>query len=171
MAPLDLRPQASSPARSPSRFARLAAVAFAALALLPSRALAGANGACMGTEFGGNLNCTANDVSISAIDVLQIVDGCSGPGDTAQLKLRATLQVTSNERYDIGWYIATDGGDAQTGSCFKEYLPPPFLPNPTNADLATGFGPYFEDPADGDQCGDATQNDVTVDPLKRPSGC
>ena len=40
-----------------------------------------------------------------------------------------------------------------------------------DADLATGLGPYFEDPADGDQCGDATQNDVTVDPLKRPSGC
>ena len=56
MAPLDLHRQPSSPARSPLRFTRLAAVAFAALALLPSRALAGADGACMGTEFGGNLN-------------------------------------------------------------------------------------------------------------------
>ena len=56
MAPLDLHRQPSSPARSPLRFTRLAAVAFAALALLPSRALAGADGACMGTEFAGNLN-------------------------------------------------------------------------------------------------------------------
>src|SRR4051812_24912146 len=103
---------AARPARSLasallSRIAGIAcAIVMLAMMMFPGRADAGAVDGCMQDAYGSALNCTANDISLAAINVLEVVDGCSGSGDTAQLKLSATLDVTANKRYDVGWYLA-----------------------------------------------------------------
>jgi hypothetical protein len=127
----------------------------------------GGAGSCAGDEAGISLNCTAEDVRIAKINLLQVLDGCSALGDTATVQMVADVEVNAAGRYDLGFYIATDGGNAQTGTCFKEYLPAPTVSDPTDAELATGYGSYWDGGADGDQCGDGEQNDVAVDPIVR----
>ncbi|MEE8523483.1 MAG: hypothetical protein V3T72_06090, partial [Thermoanaerobaculia bacterium] len=70
-------------------------------------------------EFGqgGNLNCTANDVSVTAVHDLVIIDPCDAPGDTATIDFVAEFLVTATARHDVGVYIAADGGDALSSSC------------------------------------------------------
>ena len=126
----------------------------------------GAN-SCAADEAGISLNCTAEDVRVASVDLLDVVDGCTAVGDTAVAKMLLNLEINASARYDIGVYIGTDGGDAQSGSCFKEYLPLPLVASPTDADLSTGYGTYWSGGSDGDQCGDAEQNDIVVDPVKR----
>jgi hypothetical protein len=46
------------------------------------------------------------------------------PGESVTLNLEAWLLATSLERYDIGIFLALDGGTADTGSCQHYYLPP-----------------------------------------------
>lgn len=82
-------------------------------------------------------------------------DGCTGPGDTATLRLVFTTEVNAARRYDLGYYLALDGGDALTGKCQREYLPPPLEYAPSEADLLSGYGPYPD--MDGDACGDGRQ--------------
>jgi hypothetical protein len=153
--------------------ARISAIAFAAALLLAAHVLpayAGDQGgasSCAADQAGISLNCTAEDVTIANIDLLAVVDGCAAVGDTAIAEMSLSLEINAAQRYDIGVYISTDGGNAQTGSCFKEYLPPPLVGAPTDADLATGYGPYWSGGADADVCGDAEQNDVLVDPVRR----
>ncbi|HZR82024.1 MAG TPA: hypothetical protein VFD92_13085, partial [Candidatus Binatia bacterium] len=151
--------------------ARAAAAIFVAASLVvigPPSARAGIVDGCMQDVAGlGTLNCTAEDVTITSVHVLQVIDGCSGIGDTAQLQLSSDIEVNATTRYDVGFYLALDGGDALTGSCFREYFPPPLSNAPTDADLATGYGPYLNATGDNDQCGDGNQNDVTINPIKR----
>ena len=127
----------------------------------------GGAGSCAADEAGISLNCTAEDVRVASVDLLEIVDGCAAVGDTAVAKMLLNLEINAAQRYDIGVYIGTDGGDAQSGSCFKEYLPPPLIASPSDAELATGYGPFWSGGADGDQCGDAQQNDIATNPVKR----
>jgi len=68
-------------------------------------------------------NCTANDVVISL--VLNDTDVVCELGSTVDLSLTALLEANANERWDIGMFIALDGGDARTGECYQDYLPPP----------------------------------------------
>ena len=117
------------------------------------------------------MNCTAEDVRIAGATTVAVVQGCSGPSGLARVEVSVSLEIGAAKRYDIGLYLATDSGDAVNGTCFKEYLPPPLAPSPTNADLATGFGPYWDggssEVSAGDTCGDAEQNDVLVEPVVR----
>ena len=159
--------------RIPDMFRKQGLALVAVLLFLPwevSPVRAGVQGgaaSCLAEAFGGAVNCTAEDVRIASAETVEVLDGCDGPGDTAQVKLRVDLEIGAATRYDIGLFAATDGGDARTGTCFKEYLPPPLLGAPTPADLQSGFGPYYNDAADSDQCGDALQNDATIDPVRR----
>jgi hypothetical protein len=84
---------------------------------------------CVDDVTGVTNVCTANDVNLGLLVVIDEIDGCDFPGDTAQVKLQAQLNATSAERYDIGLFIALDGGDARTGSCYQDFLPPPLFPN------------------------------------------
>jgi len=59
---------------------------------------------------GGDLNCTANDISTSAASVNVLDDGCLSPLDTVTLELFADVTLTAQARYDLGFYFATDGG-------------------------------------------------------------
>ena len=86
-------------------------------------------GTCVDDLTGRTNNCTANDVNLGLLVVIDEVDGCAFPGDTAKVKLQAQLQATSAERWDIGMFIATDGGDARVGACQHDFLPPPLFPD------------------------------------------
>lgn len=123
--------------------------------LLPGTAQAGEIGQCLQDVSPFSVNCTANDVKISRLTAMQIFDGCTGPGDTATVRLVFTTEVQAAERFDLGYYLALDGGNALTGKCQREYLPPPLTYAPTEAALLSGYGPYPD--IDGDLCGDGRQ--------------
>ena len=85
------------------------------------------SGTCIDDVTGVTNVCTANDVRI-AILYNETAVTCF-PGELVTLHLRAELVANANERYDIGIFVADDGGDARTGSCERAYLPPPLSPN------------------------------------------
>ena len=102
----------------------------------------------------GPLNCTSNDISIARATVTKysftgepgsfvtLAPGGSiqcNEGQTIYAETNAELQSTANERYDVGVWIAADGGDALTGSCRHFNL---ILASDGVSDL------------DGDVCGD-----------------
>src|SRR5262245_57503139 len=93
-------------------------------------------------------NCDANDVDMATITATSITDGCTGPGDTATVSFQVAVAANAGTRYDIGIFIAKDGGDALHGQCFHSDLEPVALtPTPDS-----GHGAYKD--ADGDACGD-----------------
>ena len=74
--------------------------------------------ACMDDIFPGNLNCTANDVSItSIINATVIDDGCAFAGDTVTFNADLVVGLTAASRWDVGLWLAEDGGSALTGQC------------------------------------------------------
>lgn len=67
---------------------------------------------CAASRFGSDLNCTANDVSITGIAVTGSTATCTG-GGTVTLDLDLTVNFASPTRYDIGIFIANDGKNPQ----------------------------------------------------------
>jgi uncharacterized repeat protein (TIGR01451 family) len=111
--------------------------------------------------------CNSNDVTITNLIFIELIEPCTYPGDTATVRLTLELQGGAQDRYDIGMYIAQDGGDAATGSCAKEYLPPPLFVDhcPTNDpscyDPESGVGPFYTAEPAADTCGDLNGADAT----------
>lgn len=133
----------------------LHAIAFLAVCAIAAPAHGGDYSACLDTQYGGSTGCTSNDVKVTAVSVLNLIDGCTGPSDTATFSMRASILVGAATRYDPGFWIALDGGNAKTGSCYKEFLTPlksPQVTDPSASELTSGVGPYLDD--DGDDCGD-----------------
>jgi hypothetical protein len=137
----------------------------AVTAFLAGVAVAGAHPAaaqtCMEDKVDAELrplNCTANDVQLAGFLVVDGPGACVA-GEPIEVTLKAALAAGAAERYDIGLFIALDGGEALTGQCLQDYLPPPLQPAPptcTGTPNPDG-GPYFnaectEDPSD--TCGD-----------------
>lgn len=134
-------------------------------------------------SFKGPLNCSANDVAITQIAInrnyypgvnttpasgLLTGPGCVG-GTTAVANLNVTVQFNSPDRYDIGIFLAEDGGDPQllassTGAaqqCTVSILPLDAggIPNP----FGTGTVPSpFNNlnNATGRYCGDGSNTTV-----------
>lgn len=103
-------------------------------------------------------NCTANDVVIAELTVINVIDGCTSGTDFATIDLRAEL-VSGPDRYDIGIFFALDGGNARTGTCLHDWLNPIALP-PAH-DPVGGSGPFanlenftLEQGQSPDICGD-----------------
>lgn len=72
--------------------------------------------------------CTANDVRIEALNPITVVEDCaSGTVGETEVIFEALISADgSPDRYDIGLYLALDGGSARDGdSCFHDYLEPP----------------------------------------------
>jgi len=174
------------PLRSASRprLARLLGLALGVCALAFSTQEAAAQ-TCADDIFSGSLGCTSGDTKIAKLSVLgkctldaavsctidancsalakgtcdiSLVDGCSYIGDTAGVKLQAELVSTATARYDIGIYIATDAGNALTGECLHDFLPPPL--SAACAATTSGTGPFCDD--DGDTCGDIKKTQGTI---------
>ncbi len=98
----------------------LAAALTITIAVIPVRAQV--LGACVGAFGGGS--CTANDVRITGIAVVKILDGCVNTADEATFDITASVESGMPDRYDIGLWIATEGVSALTGTeCLHDWLP------------------------------------------------
>ena len=139
---------------------------------------ANGTGACMGNDAfaskftsgmgsASDLNCTANDIDIAFASLTEYsFTSSTGPfnalpsgtsiectgGQTIYVRTHAFLQNNAQSRYDIGLWIATDGGDAVTGTCNHYNL----IPNQSGAS-------NLEVAAQQDQCGDMAQGAGLVD--------
>src|ERR1035437_2734068 len=71
----------------------------------------------------GTLGCTANDVTATVFSDLKGLESCTS-GTNFTVTLQANLTLTAQTRYDIGLFVATDGGNAKTGSCLNDFLTP-----------------------------------------------
>ncbi len=128
------------------------------LALSPPRAIAQT---CIDDVTGTTNTCTANDVRITNFTIVSVIDGCVSASDTATVNAQVTLLAGTN-RFDIGIFIAQDGGFARTGSCLHEYLPPP-LAVPPGHNAGSGTGPYAQNEgSSADACGDIIANEQTL---------
>lgn len=107
-----------------------------------------------------NYRCTAKDVGITAIKINAVKDGCISLTDSAKINITVVLQSNQPDRYDVGFFLATEGGDANNGAvngCFHEALFPlksPTNTSPTVAEATSGIGPYWDKEGNGDLCGD-----------------
>ncbi len=80
-------------------------------------------GNCLDDVTGRTNVCRAGDVQLSTL--MNIEDTTCMPGELVTLNLQVRLLATAAERYDIGMFLALDGGDARTGLCQHDYLRPP----------------------------------------------
>ena len=108
---------------------------------------------CMGDAFAKGLTCEANDIRIAATHNLVITKPCNFEGDTAIISFIAEFELTTQDRYDIGVWIAEDGGSAINGTCTVADFPIAPEPIPwTNLDTAYPT----------DTCGDITTTNNPV---------
>jgi hypothetical protein len=119
---------------------------------------------CMEETAGFGLNCTANDVQLSAAENIEILDdGCAYPGDTVTFRADFRVVLTAQARHDIGIWFAQDGdlnGDgAITGTCTA--ATPAYAPDPPWLDLDGTNDPLPGDNKPSgiqDTCGDIDDN-------------
>src|SRR5438552_13683845 len=134
--------------------------------------------AVLGTCVGGTQNGATCIVSDSTDPC--VVGGGTCPGtrqcvinQQISVPMRAKIVSGAQTRFDIGFYIAQDGGDAKAngGVCFRDFLHPV---STTNGDLQLldGNGPYFNAEigiTPTDTCADIQQNKTNIYDLN-PSG-
>ncbi len=128
-----------------------------------------AEGDCIQTAAGFNLNCSANDIQLSEVTEIKILDdGCAYLGDDVTFRATFETILTAKERHDIGIYFAIDGdvnGDgALTGECSVSSLE--YQPDLPWLDLDSKNDPYVgENKLSGlqDTCGDI---DADHNPLR-----
>lgn len=140
---------------------------------------------CAGDKYGSSLGCSANDVAITQIAInrnyypgvnttpqanLLTGAGCVG-GTNVVANLNVTVQFNAPARYDIGVYLAEDGGNPQymksaggSQACTVSVLPlnaagGGAIPNP----FGTGTVPSpfnNSNPTTGAYCGDGSSTTV-----------
>jgi hypothetical protein len=136
-------------------------------------------GNCCLRDFSPGATCTANDLTFVVVGLGVLDDGCTDPTDDITINLRAVVSnTTAQTRYDVGFWIATDGdpnGDgASTGECARETLTPSSgaadSVSCTDLNLTCGSdlggigspsGPFFD--ADLDSCGDILNEALAPD--------
>ncbi len=116
---------------------------------------------CLQTVSGlNNPACTANDLAISYTSNPTVSDGCINSTDMLQARLTAQITLASAQRYDLGMWVALDGGDGKTGaSCTRQILQPVSLAPATNPTIP---GPYWSSEPVGDLCGDGPPASVST---------
>ncbi|HJQ85191.1 MAG TPA: hypothetical protein VKA21_13995 [Candidatus Binatia bacterium] len=119
---------------------------------------------CVDDVTGRNNSCSSNDVRLTNLAVRPggIHDGCAFPGDMATVDLQAELISGAQLRYDVGVFVALDGGDAKTGSCLHDYLHPVTAGVNVPYDATSGVGPYLNAEGGSDTCGDIEQGVLTI---------
>ena len=98
-------------------------------------------------------SCTANDLTTALVSKFAGPNICVD-GTTIYVQLQGYTSAGSSQRYDVGYFISLDGGDAKSGDCFRDYLPPPL--NTISTVTEPRISPFFD--VDSDQCGDPEQN-------------
>ncbi len=151
-------------------------VGIAALFLLLVLAFAGPVAAQEGVTYitegdcisaaSGNDRCSANDVTLGALTVTQVIEQCDSTTDTFTALVSATVDATALGRFDIGMWIgmtdyaaanpgAQPGDGARFGdSCYRQILSP-VTTTAAEVNPTSGEGPYAS--LDGDFCGDVQQ--------------
>lgn len=116
-------------------------------------------GNCLNDLAGfNNPTCTAGDVKINKFNVISGPATCVS-GTIINVELQAETIANANERYNIGYFIALDGGNAKTGLCYDDYLPPPLsLAATPSGSMRTS--PFYN--ANGDLCGDLEQGVINL---------
>ncbi len=119
-------------------------------------------------DFQPGAGCTANDVRFEEFIQVSVIEDCpSGTPGFATILFQVRVSADgSPSRFDIGMFIATDGGSALSGdSCLHDYLDPPLTDAPVYGDVnGNGVpdivdGPWWDDEADAsDVCGDMETN-------------
>jgi hypothetical protein len=171
-----------------SRVALLGSVTLSALLVsllvvaVPSMAQGGEEGNVCVHVYTPGATCTANDVRLEELIIVNLINGCTeAPVGQMEAEYEALVSAAgSPDRYDIGFFIATDGGDAMDagGTCFHGYLDAiaqPLTPTPVYGDwypalagdgipdvynLDPAFAGYWDgEPRDtADLCGDMETN-------------
>ncbi|MBK0391632.1 hypothetical protein [Ramlibacter algicola] len=159
------------------RLVLLLLLSLAGTGAFAQQVIHGAN--CAGDRFGSDLTCNANDVSITQISInrnyypgvnvtpqanLLTGAGCVG-GTNIVANLNVTVQFSQPDRYDIGIFLAEDGGNPQllrsgggAQSCTVSILPRNAatggtIPNPFGA--GTVPSPFLNlNNSTGAYCGD-----------------
>jgi hypothetical protein len=118
---------------------------------------------CLKDNYGKNVQCSANDVSIASATNIRGLDGKS----LATCQLNTTFSfiadfkvvTTASARENIGLYFQTAGGSsALTGTCSDNIISPPHSCT-SSPGVNCGSAQYLEaDPAP-DNCGDTTSAD------------
>ncbi len=124
-------------------------------------------------DFQGGAVCTANDVRFESFVPVQVVESCpEGDPSVATIVFEATVSADgSPDRYDIGFFIATDGLSALDGdNCFHDYLDPPLSTNPTYGDANLNGVPDivdgpWQDLEEVDECGDILSDTEVIKTL------
>lgn len=115
-------------------------------------------------ETGSNstLSCRAKEVQLTSVKT-NLTTTCK-IGTKITVDLYATIEMVA-ARYDLGWYIATDGGDALTGTCAVNSL------DSSNKYNITGGNVTWTQDANGrtDVCGDLFTPLATPSPVKMDS--
>ena len=85
---------------------------------LPGSAQVTVENGCLEETAGFGVNCTANDVRIArAIPPIQINDdGCAFLGDTVNFTAEFEVELTAQERHDLGIYFSSDGDPDGSGA-------------------------------------------------------
>lgn len=106
-------------------------------------------GICLETALGGGSSCTANDLETAAIVKFAGPAICVD-GTKIYVQLQGLTMAGMSQRYDIGYFVSLDGGDALTGDCLHDYLPQPLTT--LSSVLNPRPSPFFS--ADADNCGE-----------------
>ena len=116
-------------------------------------------------DFRSGAVCTANDVRIEALVPQTVIEDCaSGVVGETEVMFKVLVSADgSPDRFDIGLFLALDGGSARDGdSCFHDFLVPPLSATPTLGDanmdgiMDIDGGPWLDGDSDG--CGDIGTN-------------
>lgn len=114
-----------------------------------------------------DLVCATQDIYLE--DLTSEVASCV-IGDEITLDIDATIRLSST-RYDVGWYVATDGGDSLTGTCVVNGFQDPneykVLQGPKSS-TDVGYVSWEEDIKTNDSCGDVFLGPDTTGYINTP---
>src|SRR5688572_16566781 len=91
---------------------------------LPAAAQGETGNVCV-RDYRSGAVCTANDVRIEALTVVSVIEDCltGVVGETEVVFEALVSSAGSPDRYDIGLFLALDGGSARDGdSCYHDFL-------------------------------------------------
>jgi hypothetical protein len=120
------------------------------VATCDAAAQSGETGAVCLRNLFPSASCSANDIKVTKIVPLTVIESCAAGNLTTTAVFDVTL-FAIQARSDIGVFFSLDGGNAiDSGICFHDYLQPPLVRPPTA--ITPYHGPWRD--ADLDSCGD-----------------
>ena len=108
-----------------------------------------------------NLICASNEVVLESV-FNEVPLTCS-QNEMITVTIDASMRMPSGPRFDLGWYVATDGGDALEGTCVVNgFMQGNSYEVRKDGDVVAPIIWDTELGADGDECGDIVHGGGTV---------